>query len=183
MAINANIDIPNFSKIRKDSLVRVPWVNPMIGTGGHGHTFPGAVAPFGMVQLSPDTRNDASWDACGGYYYHDTFIYGFSHTHLSGTGVSDLGDILFQPMLTPEFEPERYKQRFSHDYEQAEAGYYRVKFPESQIQVELTASEYTGLQRVEFPPKEGLKWILIDLKHRDALLSSSLKIINSKTVI
>ena len=183
LAINANIDIPDFSKNRKDSFVRVPWVNPMIGTGGHGHTFPGAVAPFGMVQLSPDTRNDASWDACGGYYYHDTFIYGFSHTHLSGTGVSDLGDILFQPMLTPEFEPERYKQRFSHDYEQAEAGYYRVKFPESQIQVELTASEYTGLQRVEFPPKEGLKWILIDLKHRDALLSSSLKIINSKTII
>ena len=183
LAINANIDIPDFSKKRKDSFKRVQWVKPIIGTGGHGHTFPGAVAPFGMVQLSPDTRNDASWDACGGYYYHDSFIYGFSHTHLSGTGVSDLGDILFQPMLQPEFEPERYKQRFSHDQEEAEAGYYRVKFPESEIQVELTATEYSGLQRVEFPPKEGLKWILIDLKHRDALLSSSLKIINSKTVI
>src|SRR5210317_1483234 len=82
------------------------WVNPFIGTGGHGHTFPGAVAPFGMVQLSPDTRNDASWDACGGYYYYDSFIYGFSHTHLSGTGVSDLGDILFQPGFEPNFEPE-----------------------------------------------------------------------------
>ncbi len=98
-AINAKDDIPDFSKKRKDSFERVQWVKPIIGTGGHGHTFPGAVAPFGMVQLSPDTRNDASWDACGGYYYHDTFIYGFSHTHLSGTGVSDLGDILFQPML------------------------------------------------------------------------------------
>lgn len=165
------------------SLTLVPFVNPFIGTGGHGHTFPGAVCPFGMVQLSPDTRNDASWDACGGYYYHDSFIYGFSHTHLSGTGVSDLGDILFQPLVAPEFEPEAYKQRFSHEQEHAEAGYYRVKFPESQIQVELTATEYTGLQRVVFPPKEGLKWILIDLKHRDALWSFSLRIDGDYRVI
>ena len=68
-AKNAKDDIPDFSKKRKDSFERVQWVKPIIGTGGHGHTFPGAVAPFGMVQLSPDTRNDASWDACGGYYF------------------------------------------------------------------------------------------------------------------
>ncbi len=170
----AKFDLPNFRKNRPLKLERVPHVNPFIGTGGHGHTFPGAVVPFGMVQLSPDTRNDASWDACGGYYYHDTFIYGFSHTHLSGTGVSDLGDILMQPLLVPEFEPEKYKQRFSHDLEHAEAGYYRVKFPESGIQVELSASAYTGSQRVVFPKKKGRKWLLIDLKHRDALLSSQL---------
>ena len=72
-------------------------VNPFVGTGGHGHTFPGAVVPFGMVQLSPDTRNDASWDGCGGYHYDDSFVYGFSHTHLSGTGVSDWGDVLIMP--------------------------------------------------------------------------------------
>lgn len=182
LAINANIDIPDFRKNRKDSFVRVPWVSPVIGTGGHGHTFPGAVAPFGMVQLSPDTRNDASWDACGGYYYHDSFIYGFSHTHLSGTGVSDLGDVLFQPQLQPEFEPEKYKQRFNHDDEEIQAAYYKVKFPETQIQVELTATEYIGLQRIVFPKKKGIKWILIDLKHRDALLSSSLRIINRRSI-
>lgn len=182
VAQNANNQVTNIGEKRQIAQEHAIYVNPFIGTGGHGHTFPGAVVPFGMVQLSPDTRNDASWDACGGYYYHDTFIYGFSHTHLSGTGVSDLGDILFQPMLKPEFEPERYKQRFTHDLEQAEAGYYRVKFPESQIQVELTASEYMGLQRVEFPQKEGLKWILIDLKHRDELLSSSLLMEDAQTV-
>ena len=77
------------------------YVNPMVGTGGHGHTFPGAVWPFGMVQLSPDTRIDDSWDGCGGYYYEDSFIYGFSHTHLSGTGVSDYGDVLMMPTGGP----------------------------------------------------------------------------------
>ncbi|MFN5890532.1 MAG: hypothetical protein ACK448_09060, partial [Bacteroidota bacterium] len=80
----------------------VPYVNPFIGTGGHGHTFPGATVPFGMVQLSPDTRNDASWDGCGGYHYDDSFVYGFSHTHLSGTGVSDWGDVLVMPISSAQ---------------------------------------------------------------------------------
>src|SRR6188768_1309130 len=75
------------------------YVNPFVGTGGHGHTFPGATMPFGMVQLSPDTRIDGSWDGCGGYHYSDSIIYGFSHTHLSGTGVSDWGDILLMPVV------------------------------------------------------------------------------------
>ncbi len=181
-ADNGKFDLNNFRKNRPLKLERVPYVNPFIGTGGHGHTFPGAVVPFGMVQLSPDTRNDASWDACGGYYYYDSFIYGFSHTHLSGTGVSDLGDILMQPLLNPEFEPEKYKQRFSHDLEHAEAGYYRVLFPESGIQVELSASLYAGSQRVVFPKKNGRKWLLIDLKHRDALLSSQLISEDSRSI-
>src|SRR6266581_3262557 len=73
------------------------WVNPFIGTGGHGHTFPGATLPFGMVQLSPDTRTD-NWDGSSGYHYSDDIIYGFSHTHLSGTGIPDYCDILFMPM-------------------------------------------------------------------------------------
>src|SRR6478609_2244233 len=73
------------------------FVDPFVGTGGHGHTFPGAVLPFGMVQLSPDTRIDGSWDGCSGYHYSDSVIYGFSHTHLSGTGCSDWGDILLMP--------------------------------------------------------------------------------------
>lgn len=86
------------TSITSKPLQFVPLVNPFIGTGGHGHTFPGPTMPFGMVQLSPDTRNDASWDGCGGYHYDDSFIYGFSHTHLSGTGVSDWGDVLIMPI-------------------------------------------------------------------------------------
>ena len=74
------------------------YVNPFIGTGGHGHTFPGAIVPYGMVQLSPDTRL-TGWDGCSGYHYSDSKIYGFSHTHLSGTGISDYGDILLTPMV------------------------------------------------------------------------------------
>jgi putative alpha-1,2-mannosidase len=81
------------------------FVNPFIGTGGHGHTFPGATTPHGMVQLSPDTRT-LGWDACGGYHYSDSSILGFSHTHLSGTGISDLGDFLFMPFSgTPKVNP------------------------------------------------------------------------------
>ena len=79
-------------------LYPIKYVDPFIGTGGHGHTFPGATAPFGMIQLSPDTRFDG-WDGCSGYHYSDTLIYGFSHTHLSGTGVSDYGDLLILPQI------------------------------------------------------------------------------------
>ena len=84
-------------------------VNPFIGTGGHGHTFPGATVPHGMVQLSPDTRIDGSWDGCSGYHYSDNVIYGFSHTHLNGTGVSDFGDIMLMPTMgTLSFENKIY---------------------------------------------------------------------------
>jgi len=96
---NGTVELPSKIIDPNDKIENLTqYVNPFIGTGGHGHTFPGAVMPFGMVQLSPDTRTDASWDGCGGYYYNDAYIYGFSHTHLSGTGVSDFGDVLFQPM-------------------------------------------------------------------------------------
>ncbi|PKP01904.1 MAG: glycosyl hydrolase family 92, partial [Bacteroidetes bacterium HGW-Bacteroidetes-6] len=80
------------------------FVNPFIGTGGHGHTYPGAVYPFGMMQLSPDTRLEG-WDGCGGYHYSDSVLYGFSHTHLSGTGVSDYGDLLIKPFSDGATEP------------------------------------------------------------------------------
>ena len=78
------------------------YVDPFVGTGGHGHTFPGASVPFGMVQLSPDTRL-TGWDGCSGYHYSDDVVYGFSHTHLSGTGVSDYGDVLFMPTVGQVF--------------------------------------------------------------------------------
>src|SRR5258706_16013074 len=87
-----------FSIREQSSTPKINLVNPFIGTGGHGHTFPGATMPFGMVQLSPDTRL-TGWDGCSGYHYSDNIIYGFSHTHLSGTGISDYGDILLMPTI------------------------------------------------------------------------------------
>src|SRR5579884_1244963 len=90
------------------------YVNPFVGTGGHGHTFPGPVLPFGMVQLGPDTRNDGSWDGCSGYHYGDSVMYGFSHTHLSGTGCSDYGDILLMPaMKKPTWDRSTLYARFN----------------------------------------------------------------------
>src|SRR6201747_630186 len=89
-----------------------PFVDPFIGTGGHGHTYPGAVVPFGMVQLSPDTRLQG-WDGCSGYHYTDTLVYGFSHTHLSGTGVADYCDVLFMPTTgEPQFKNTDYQSPF-----------------------------------------------------------------------
>ena len=100
------------------------YVNPLIGTGGHGHTFPGAVVPFGMVQLSPDTRIDGSWDGCSGYHYSDSIIYGFSHTHLSGTGIPDYGDVMLMPLSGKNaFTPAEYSSSFKHANEKAEVGY------------------------------------------------------------
>jgi putative alpha-1,2-mannosidase len=106
-------------------------VNPFIGTGGHGHTFPGACVPNGMVQLSPDTRPDGymDWDGCGGYHYSDSVIYGFSHTHLSGTGVADLCDVLITPVAGSggmAFDGSATRSLFSHTTEVASAGYYKV---------------------------------------------------------
>src|SRR5690606_12535064 len=116
-------------------------VNPMIGTGGHGHTFPGATLPFGMVQLSHDTRIDGSWDGCSGYHYSDSVIYGFSHTHLNGTGVSDFGDNMLMPTMgEPSLDNKSYNSTFSHANEKASAGFYSVKLDDDNIDVKLTAS-------------------------------------------
>ena len=133
-------------------------VNVFIGTGGHGHTFPGATLPHGVVQLSPDTRL-IGWDACSGYYYDDTSIIGFSHTHLSGTGIGDYGDILFMPIVgekplvagTAEKPDEGYRSRFSHDKESARPGYYQVLLQDDSINVELTATLRAGLHRYTYP--------------------------------
>ena len=115
----------------------IDYVNPFIGTGGHGHTYPGATSPFGMVQLGPDTRL-SGWDGCSGYHYNDSIIYGFSHTHLSGTGVSDYGDILLMPIHgNAVFSGDRYSSLFSHKDEIAEAGYYSILLQKHGINVEL----------------------------------------------
>ena len=145
----------------------VDYVDPFIGTGYHGHTYPGATTPFGMVQLSPDTRA-GDWDACAGYHYDDTTIDGFSHTHLSGTGCADLADILFHPttreivlhdgacVLQPYF--------FSHGDEKASCGYYAVELPGENIRVELTAAPRTGVHRYTFTGK-GPRQVVVDLMH------------------
>ncbi len=157
-------------------------VNPFIGTGGHGHTFPGATVPFGMVQLSPDTRNDASWDGSGGYHYDDSTIYGFSHTHLSGTGISDYGDILIQP-LNEKYNPlKNYVYHFSHSKESAIAGYYSVSLEEPKVNVELTATERTGFHSYTFTQANDSAGILINLKHRDKVIDAQLYIVDSRHI-
>ncbi|SFT43172.1 alpha-1,2-mannosidase, putative [Lishizhenia tianjinensis] len=146
-------------------------VNPFIGTGGHGHTFPGASSPFGMVQLSPDTRKEG-WDGCGGYHYTDTTIHGFSHTHLSGTGVPDYADLLILPLLGKHQikADETYAIPFSHAHEKAHAGYYTNTFHNNKVKVELTTSNRTGFHRYTFPKDKQDKYLLLDLDYRDQLL-------------
>ena len=152
------------------------FVNPFIGTGGTGHTFPGAAAPFGMVQAGPDTRIDGSWEGCSGYHYSDSIIYGFSHTHLSGTGCSDYGDIMFMPfqgklpeIITPNF----YATRFSHNKEKAEPGYYSVILDDSEIRYEVTVTERVALHKIT-PSKNDTLHLIFDLKHRDELLDGTI---------
>jgi predicted alpha-1,2-mannosidase len=158
------------------------YVNPFIGTGGHGHTYPGATVPFGMVQLSPDTRIDGSWDGCSGYHYDDPIIYGFSHTHLNGTGCTDYGDIMLMPTMgEPNFNPKEYSSTFSHTNEKASAGFYSVKLNKHNIDVNLSASTRVGFHQYTFNNK-GLANIIIDLNHRDKLLYGDVKIINNKTI-
>lgn len=155
------------------------YINPMIGTGGHGHTFPGATLPFAMVQLSPDTRIDGSWDGCSGYHFSDNRIYGFSHTHLSGTGCSDYGDIAFMPYFGRDVDNNmpigslvHRGVSYSHKNELAKAGYYSVVL-DNGVKVELTSSLRAGMQRYTFPNK-GRAIVVLNLKHRDELLEGSI---------
>jgi predicted alpha-1,2-mannosidase len=157
------------------------FVNPFIGTGGHGHTFPGATAPFGMMQLNPDTRYEG-WDGCSGYHYSDSIIYGFSHTHLSGTGVPDYCDLLIVPQTgkantIPGYKsPTGYGSRFSHAKEEANPGFYKVYLEDGKIDVRLTTTERAGIHEYNFETKDEKRFILIDLDHRDEVLAASVKI-------
>jgi predicted alpha-1,2-mannosidase len=165
------------------------YVDPFIGTAGHGHTFPGATMPFGMVQLSPDTRL-TGWDGCSGYHYSDEIIYGFSHTHLSGTGISDYGDILLMPTVgdvyltakNGELTDRGYASRFSHQSETAQPGYYAVKLEDDKVLAELTTTKRTGLHRYSYPPTEEAN-VIIDLAHRDKVIDSELKVTGGRTVV
>lgn len=170
---------------QKDTAL-ISYVNPFIGTGGHGHTYPGATMPFGMMQLSPDTRLDG-WDGCSGYHYSDNYIYGFSHTHLSGTGVSDYGDILLMPTNEINFNngadgKKGYRAHFSHDTEVAEPGYYKVHLDSTNIDVELTVSERSGIHKYTFPAAEN-QVVLVDLVHRDKVLDAKIDKISNTEIV
>lgn len=144
-------------------------MNPFIGTGGHGHTYPGATAPFGMVQVSP-INGCGGWDWSSGYHYSDSLISGFGHLHLSGTGIGDLLDILFMPankaidLTTPSENGDRrsYTSKFSHDQEEAEPGYYKVFLEDPQVDVQLTASRRTAYHQYSFRENDQ-KSVIVDL--------------------
>lgn len=157
------------------------YVNPMIGTGGHGHTFPGVSVPFGMVQLSPDTRLDG-WDGCSAYHNSDTVIYGFSHTHLSGTGCSDYGDILLMPVRgVVKLAGYGYASPFKKSEEHALPGYYSVWLEKYGIRAELTATARTGMHRYTYPASDAAG-IVLDLVHRDQVLESGVKVISNTEI-
>jgi len=166
------------------------YVNPFIGTGGHGHTFPGATLPFGMVQLSPDTY-DNDWDWCSGYHVSDNSIMGFSHTHLSGTGCADYGDILFMPTTgtikleagSRENPTAGYRSRFKHENEKASPGYYSVFLDDHKVNVELTATTRVGFHKYTFP-KGNESNIIIDLTHGigERTVNAGIKIISDTEI-
>ncbi|TCC93163.1 glycoside hydrolase family 92 protein [Pedobacter hiemivivus] len=152
----------NAELLLAQSLNNAKYIKPLIGTDGTGHTFPGVTVPFGFVQLSPDT-DFQGWDHCAGYHYADTSILGFSHTHLSGTGGKDLGDILLMP-FTGKTVKDSYRSRFSHQAEAAAAGYYFVKLKDYDVEVALTATQRTAFHQYKFN-SGGQEKILLDLRH------------------
>lgn len=164
------------------------WVNPFIGTGAHGHTFPGATRPFGMVQLSPDTRID-NWDGSSGYHYSDDIIYGFSHLHLSGTGIPDGTDVLLMPTVGRWYLYAREGERttngdaskFSHANEKAEPGYYSVRLDDDDVLAELTSTTRVGLHRYTFPRTE-YAFLSLNLKWRDKLLGSQIRLVGDRRI-
>lgn len=155
------------------------WVNPFIGTGAvqsslSGNNYPGATVPFGMVQLSPDTREAPDWAQASGYDYNDSIIYGFSHTRLSGTGASDFIDILLFPTIS-----DKRKSTFTHQHEQAHPGYYQVLLKDEKIQAELTASVHVGVHRYTCSDGDQLK-LWLDLDHSANKGSWNRRIIQSQ---
>ncbi|MFM7079327.1 MAG: GH92 family glycosyl hydrolase, partial [Bacteroidota bacterium] len=165
------------------------WVDPFIGTDGFGHTFPGATTPFGMVQLSPDTRT-TGWENCSGYHSSNNTIIGFSHLHLSGTGAADYGDIMFMPTIGNQIRPgdesnpmSGYRSSFKKESEIAKPGYYAVVLDDHGIKVELTATTRTGIQRYTFPESDKA-YIILDLNHgiEDKATETFIRIIDNKTI-
>ena len=168
------------------------YVNPLVGTDGHGHTFPGAIVPFGQIQPGPDTRLEG-WDGCSAYHYSDDTIFGFSHTHLSGTGCEDYGDVLLMPVDQNEMRDlhfsatmrDGYKHHFSHKNETAEAGYYKVMLDDNGLPctiVELTADRRVAYHRYTYVQDKGNGFV-IDLRHRDVLLDGSISLTDNGLIV
>ena len=166
------------------------YVNPLVGTNDHGHTFPGAALPGGMVQLGPDT-DTKGWDWCSGYHYSDSSVMGFSHLHRSGMGAGDWGDILLMPTTGAlKVEPgakdkpgEGYRSRFSHAEEEASPGYYAITLKDYGIKAQLTVTERAGFHKYTFP-KSDASHILIDMYHgvRDNCTDALVKIVNNTEI-
>ncbi len=184
VAVNAPVSSP--APVLSPALASV---NPFVGTAEHGHTYPGATVPFGMVQISPDTPLQG-WDGSSGYHYSDSAILGFSHTHLSGTGIGQLGDVLLMPTVgdvrlsagTPG-KGDGYSSKFSHARESASPNYYRVFLDDPKVTAELTATERSGLHRYTFPASDNAHFVL-DLQHGigNGVAESGVEIENNTTI-
>ena len=175
---------------------KIKFVNPMVGTHKMGHTYPGATVPFGMVQLSPETNymnmfingkyNPDVYKYCSGYQYADSLIYGFAHTHFSGTGHSDLGDLLVMPTVGELNLNEPIKSTFSHQNEAAQPAYYKVLLNDHNILTELTATERVGVHQYTFPKSDSAR-IVLDLmyniyNHDEKDVWSFLRVENDSTI-
>ena len=188
--ISCSIDNKDRSQYLNNNSI-AKYINPFIGTGAHGHTYPGATVPFGMLQVSPD-NGISKWDWCSGYHYSDSVMIGFSHLHLSGTGIGDLYDIrlmpvnrkidLSKPVKSRDDVP--YKSSYSHNEETAEAGYYSVFLKDPKIKVELTSDLRTAFHRYTYQ-KEDLQSVIVDLGFAinwDKTMQSYIKIEDKFTV-
>lgn len=189
VAYSQNVQKKSLPKTTQDAATKyTSYVNPFVGTDAHGHTYPGAVVPFGMIQPSPDTRL-TGWDGCSGYHYSDSVVHGFSHTHLSGVGVSEYGDVLLMPTvgavswkgIEDSASRKGYASRFHHTKEQARPGYYAVQLEDDNIFAELTATNRVGVHRYTFPASNKAN-IILDLLHRDKVLESTLHVVGKNRI-
>lgn len=175
----------------KQELNPVDYVDPLIGSGGHGHVFVGASVPFGAVQIGPNNIYKG-WDWCSGYHYSDSLIIGFSQLHLSGTGIGDLGDVLIMPYTgdvklekgRQEYPHEGYLSTFSHENETVEPGYYSVKM-DNGVNVELAATERVGFHKYYFPDNQEKAHVIIDLKEgiNDSATKTGLRQVDDYTLL
>lgn len=165
------------------------YVNPLVGNADNGHTFPGACVPFGLIQVSPES-GVGSWRYCSGYNYDDDFIDGFTQTHLNGTGVPDLGDVLLQPFCNGLLPDSTYRSRYDKENQVASAGYYSVRLTDARVNVELTATARTSFHRYTF--KDGNPRILLDLQRglvnsvdevRTHVLDAQLAMLDDYTIV
>ncbi|BDD00487.1 GH92 family glycosyl hydrolase [Persicobacter psychrovividus] len=187
IAMLSACNAPQQTTTKHDSSVS-QFVDPFIGTGGYGHTFPGATVPHGMVQLSPD-NGTSGWDRIAGYFYEDTTIASFSHTHFSGTGVGDLYDIAFMPFTHPAKSTPKENlgvySVFSHDQETSKPGYYEVLLKDYNIKVELTATNRVGLQKYTFPEADHAE-VKLDLNRAmnwDKTTDASIELVDEQTLV